>query len=178
MSTKNGLFIWVEGSDDERFFQRIFCPLFEQQYDYTKIIKYSGENPTWQNKFLKSIVSMNANYIFTADIDRARCISTKKDYIKAKVTNIEISNIVVVIQEIESWYLAGLDDDSCKSLGIKLKESSTNLITKEDFNRLIPSNFKASRIDFMIEILNLFKIDIAKQRNSSLKYFCDKYLQE
>jgi hypothetical protein len=121
---------------------------------------------------------MNANYIFTADIDRAKCISTKKDYIKSKVTNIDLSNIVVVIQEIESCYLAGLDDDSCKSLGIKLKENTTDFITKEDFNRLIPKKFQASRIDFMIEILNLFNINIAQERNSSLKHFCEKYLHE
>lgn len=71
---------------------------------------------------------------------------------------------------------AGLDDDACRSLGIKLKDNSTDFITKEDFNRLIPKRFQASRIDFMVAILNLFNIDIAKEKNSSFKYFCDKYL--
>ena len=130
MSAKNGLYIWVEGFDDEIFFQKVLCPLLEERYDYTRTIKYSGENLTWQNKFLNSIDTMKANYVFTADIDKAKCISTKKNSIKSRVTNIDESKIIVVIQEIESWYLAGLDDDSCKSLGIKFKDNTTNLITK------------------------------------------------
>lgn len=178
MLAKNRLYIWVEGFDDEIFFQRVICPLLEERYDYIQIIKYSGKNQTWQKNFLKNIDIMNDNYVFTADIDRAKCISTKKDSIKSKVTNIDESKIIVVIQEIESWYLAGLDDDACRLLGIKLKDNSTDFITKEDFNRLIPKRFQASRINFMVEILDLFNINIAKQRNSSLKYFCDKYLQE
>jgi hypothetical protein len=178
MSAQNGLYIWVEGFDDEIFFQQVLCPLLEERYNYTRIIQYSGENLTWQKNFLKNIDSMKANYVFTTDIDRAKCISTKKDSIKSKVNNIDERKIIVVIQEIESWYLAGLDDNACKLLGIKLKGNTTDLITKEDFNRLIPKNYQASRIDFMVEILNLFNLDIGKQRNSSLKYFCDNYLHE
>lgn len=55
-------------------------------------------------ELFKNIDSMKCNYVFTADIDRAKCISTKKDIIKSKVTNIDESKIIVVIQEIESWY--------------------------------------------------------------------------
>lgn len=53
MSVKSGLFIWVEGFDDEIFFQKVICPILEERYDYTRIIKYSGENSTWQKNFLK-----------------------------------------------------------------------------------------------------------------------------
>ncbi|HWP30273.1 MAG TPA: hypothetical protein VNK96_00895 [Fimbriimonadales bacterium] len=83
-----------------------------------------------------------------------------------------MDKIVVIVKEVESWYLAGLDDDSYKRLGMKCF-NVTDDTTKEQFNNVIPRKFN-SRVDFMIEILNLFSIEIAKRKNKSFKYFCEK----
>lgn len=87
--------------------------------------------------------------------------------------NIENDKIIVVIKEIESWYLAGLDDEEYKRFEMHTL-SNTDDITKEQFNDLIPKKFD-SRIDFLLEILKSFSIEIAKQKNKSFRYFSEKY---
>jgi hypothetical protein len=79
----------------------------------------------------------------------------------------------VVIKEIESWYLAGLDDRSSKRLGTRYLNTTDN-VTKEQFNDLIPKKFD-SRIDFMQEILKCFHTETGKQKNTSFRYFLEKY---
>ena len=77
--------------------------------------------------------------------------------------------------EIESWYLALLDDNACRRFKIRPgKIKNTAHITKEQFDALIPKKFD-SRVDFMVEILECASIESAKQRNTSFKYFIDKY---
>ena len=72
-------------------------------------------------------------------------------------------------------YLAGLDKSNSKKLGLPFFEV-TDEIKKEKLNQHIPRKFN-SCIDFMMEILKYFSIDIAKQKNSSFKYFVEKYQQ-
>jgi hypothetical protein len=54
--------------------------------------------------------------------------------------------------------------------------SSTEDISKKQFNNLIPKGFD-SRIDFMLEILKYFSIKIAKQKNKSFRYFLQKHCE-
>lgn len=116
---------------------------------------------------------MNADYFYVTDINLAPCVTAKKEKVQGKFNNLDENRIIVVIKEIESWYLAGLDDTSSQTFRIS-SFSNINNITKEQFNALIPKNFD-SRIDFMLEILKCFSIEIAKQRNKSLRYFLEKH---
>ncbi|MHC4361138.1 MAG: hypothetical protein ACYSTN_10185, partial [Planctomycetota bacterium] len=84
----------------------------------------------------------------------------------------DINNVIVIVKEIESWYLAGLDSKNCKKLGIKVFRKTDN-ITKEQFDKLRPRKFN-SRIDFMIEILKRFSMETAKRKNKSFDYFIAK----
>ena len=114
-----------------------------------------------------------AGYYFVKDINSTPCISIKRDEVhKESKKRIEIEKIIVVIKEIESWYVAGLDEKVCNELGIHYLPH-TNTLTKEEFNLLIPRDFD-SRTDFMIELLKSFSIEIAKTKNTSFKYFCSK----
>jgi len=78
-----------------------------------------------------------------------------------------------VVKEIESWYLAGLDDDASSFLGLPAF-SATDTVTKEDFNELIPEKFD-SRIDFMMEMLKYFLPGVAVGKNRSFAYFIHKH---
>jgi hypothetical protein len=51
---------------------------------------------------------------------------------------------------------------------------STDELTKENFNELIPALFD-SRIDFMFEILKSFSPVTAAERNRSFKFFLTRY---
>jgi len=170
------LFIFVEGLNDEDFFKKIIIPLFGQTYDNIITIKYSQKLNKWKRNFLKSIISMNADYIYVSDINQEPCVTAKKQQIETQLGNINTNKIIIVIKEIESWYIALVTDKNSKSIGLE-PSKMTDDMTKEEFNKLIPAKFD-SRVDFMSEILKFTshpELSIAMQKNKSLKYFIEKY---
>lgn len=167
------LWVLLEGNDDERFFEGIIKPKLSPQYNSIQVWQYAQEPPKRTKNFLKSIKAMNSDYFFCADINDSPCVIAKKQNIESKYgRRIDINNILVVIKEIESWYLAGLDDRACEELEIRRFHSTDN-ITKENFDDLRSDKFD-SRIDFMAEILKRFSIETATQKNASFKFFMQK----
>lgn len=166
------LYIFVEGEDDERFFDKIIRFKLSSKYNSINIIKYAKMKKDKVNNFIISIKKMNADYIFAHDIDNTVSTTSKKSEIKHMLKNIDEDKIFIVIKEIESWYLAGLNNEKCQMLKIPIIKN-TDEITKESFNSIIPDNFD-SRIAFMIEILKNFSIKVAIQKNKSFKYFIDQ----
>lgn len=80
--------------------------------------------------------------------------------------------IIIVKKEIESWYMAGIDESICDKYKITELESTENF-SKEDFDKIIPKG--KSRILFMHEILESYCCDVAKNRNSSINYFLNHW---
>jgi len=112
--------------------------------------------------------------LFVSDLDGKLCVSMKKGKICQEYGNENIRNIIIVIKEIESWYLAGLNKE--KSLRLKIKNlPKTDDISSADFDKIIPKKFD-SRTDFLIEVIKLFSIDVARNKNKSFKYFSNKIL--
>lgn len=170
------LYILVEGNDDERFIERIIKPGLEKRFHSVQLYRYAAQPPKKIENFLKSIVSMKADYMILTDIDHSPCVTQRKNLLKTKKIKsrlVEDDNIFVVIKEIESWYLAGLDREILKKLGISYSEKRTDSLTKERFDRLISDKY-VSRIDFMQEILENFQVETAKQKNKSFNYFINK----
>lgn len=170
------LFIWVEGNDDLRFFDKIIIPSLSKNFDLVKIIPYANLKKKKIDNYIKSIKSMKANYIYVVDINNSPCPTFKKREIQNKFRNIEGNRIIVVIKEIESWYLAGL----CDKYSHKLINRSFNItddIPKKQFDDLIPQKFYSRRTDFMLETLKFFSIETAKQKNKSFNYFMCKCSQ-
>ena len=172
------LFILLEGDDDERFFENV-KPLFQKRYPWIKPWKYS-QKPRKHEKtvnFINSINSMKADYIYVRDLNDAPCITAKKEKITRELDHIVIEDkILVVVKEIESWYLAGLDEKALKKLGIRKRIRTTDNVTKEEFNQLIPKNMP--RIEFMRKILESYNVEIAKERNGSFGYFLNKWIND
>ncbi|RAK07499.1 hypothetical protein C8C77_11345 [Halanaerobium saccharolyticum] len=167
------LYILVEGNDDERFFNEIIKPLFKDDYDHIIIWQYAQQKYKNIKKFIASINSMGADYFFVGDLDENNCVIEKKRKVLETFDYLAFNRIIVVIKEIESWYLAGLDGESSNSLGIKSFKNTDELF-KEDFNDLIATKYD-SRIDFMREVLKIFSIETAVQKNKSINYFLNKF---
>jgi hypothetical protein len=164
--------VLLEGPDDERFFDQVIKPILESQYDYVQTWQYSNKKKENIKNYLRSIRAMKSDHFFLKDINTSPCITAKresiqKDYKKA----INPVNIIILIKEIESWYLAGLDDKNGKGLGLS-KLSNTDEVTKEQFEKMIPEKFV--RIDFMAEIMKRFSIETAKHKNKTFRYFMEK----
>ena len=83
-----------------------------------------------------------------------------------------MDKIVIVIKEIESWYLAGLNLDYIKKNDIMIK-NNTNDIVKESFDNILKKSKlkRMSRSSWMIEIIENYNLDIAINNNDSLNYF-------
>lgn len=167
------LYIFVEGTDDALFFNKVFLHRFKKLYDDVEIIQYAQMKKSKVDLFILSINTLNFDYIMLADIDDVQTVAEKKRIIKHKFELVDIEKILIVIKEIESWYLAGLTDDFALSLGLEPIET-TNTITKEDFNLYYIRSYR-SRIDFMQEVLKHYSVEVACRRNRSFDYFYKKF---
>jgi hypothetical protein len=87
---------------------------------------------------------------------------------------IYLDRIIVVIKEIKSWYLAGLNKEDSKKLGLPILENTPNIGQKK-FEEYLCHQKKFKIKDFMTERLKYFSKKTARQKNSSFKYFVDKY---
>lgn len=169
----NTLYIWVEGPTDSRFFNSVLKPLFSKKHQNVEIIEHAMKKKQYVKKFLKSIDSMNDEYIFVQDFDSKQCITSVKENLTSKYPNLNENKLEIVKDEIESWYAAGLTAEDSKYLKINY-QNNTETITKEIFYNKIPKKFE-SRIDFTIEILKRYSIDQAIEKNNSFAHFHRKY---
>jgi hypothetical protein len=139
-----------------------------------ELITYAGLKSVKVDKFVKSILAMQNDYILVADIDQEPNVNVKKQVLLGRFDALQKDHIMVIIKEIESWYLAGIDEHTSRALGIR-QLRQTDFVTKEHFNRWIPGMYP-SRISFMVELLKHFSIDVAERKNRSFRHFITKYL--
>lgn len=173
--TYKRLYILLEGNDDERFFEVIIKPRLSSRYDLIHVWQYAQQPSRRTKNFLKAIKAMNSDYFYLRDINNHPCVTAGIESVKRRYeARIDVDYVLVVIKEIESWYLAGLNDKSCKELGFPIFNKTDN-IDKEQFNKQIPKGY-ISRIDFMVEILKRFSVETAIQKNNSFAYFFNKFI--
>lgn len=171
------LYVLIEGDDDERFIEWIVKPIIEDNYDYIGYYQYAQRSKTKNEQFIRNLVSRNANFFCLVDFNSSPCVTATKQHAKEhKLGNVDDRRILVVRTEIESWYLAGVNDDCCGRLRIPIL-NATNDITKEQFEHLLEQGKLGCTINCMIEILKNYDIVIAKSKNRSFDYFQHKYLE-
>lgn len=171
---KKRLFIFLEGTDDVRFFEHVIRPRFLHAYGSVELVTYACMKSIKVDRFIRGITAMNHDYIIVADIDQEPGVQAKKKVIMSRFTEADYHRIMVIIMEIESWYIAGLDRTAATELGLHDHET-TDFVTKEIFNRWVPPKYP-SRIAFMIDILNHFSLTVAKNKNRSFDYFLKHFL--
>lgn len=167
------LFILVEGADDVRFFDRIVKPLFEPRYDSVELIAFASLRKGMVSRFLKSLERLGHDYILVTDIDAEPSVRAKKQVIRRRFPDLNTQKVIIVIQEIEGWYLAGVDNELQRTFGLT-PYHSTDRLTKEAFNARIPDLF-TSRIEFMVALLVNYSIESAMAQNRSFAYFVRAY---
>lgn len=159
------LIVFVEGPDDEAYFTKIFAP----SWGLCKIIQYAGMKKDKINNYIKSISCMpGSDYLFFGDSDGV-AINEKRQALLSNFPNLDADKVFIVQFEIESWYYAGVDEQTCRKLKMKHFVFPTDNLTKEQFNAKLarPSDRKY----VMACILNQYMLDLAVTRNSSLNEF-------
>jgi hypothetical protein len=92
---------------------------------------------------------MGADYFLLGDLNAYPCFPKKKEALLKAFTELEREKTLIVVREIESWYLAGLGESN--PLGVQVP-TDTSSLTKEQFNDTMPKGFD-SRIAYLIEVL-------------------------
>ena len=170
------LILFVEGKDDRRFAESVLCPLAEPLFDHVEVYEYAEGNPAKVRSYINQIRFVpDWSYVFIADFDQGPCVTLRKDQLVSRYGNLDAGRIMIVSREIESWYLAGLDSDSCHDLGVQFLRD-TNDATKERFDNMTPSRFE-NRADFMVEVLNKYNTETARIRNVSFDYAMGKHFR-
>ncbi len=179
MDTYKQLFIFLEGPDDERLFEKVCKPILQNDYNFIRIIRYACMTQKIVTDYLKALKKqIHSDYIFVTDFDargdKTFCVTKRKNRLNDKFSNIiDERKILVVKEEIESWYLAGVTKENLEKFKIE-QFSDTEQIDKETFISLIPKRYK-SKTDFLIEALKEFSLETGIEHNNSLKYFAIKY---
>lgn len=167
------LIIFVEGPTDEDFIKGVLLPRIHGKYDDVYFNRYAGTRPSKRDAFIRSAKSAQWDYIFLTDINDATCITNRKDHVLDRHPSLQRERVMVVVQEIEGWYLAGLNASLASALNLS-EVFDPNEATKEDFANLLPSNLRSPR-ELMTEILKLYALEEGVVRNTSLRYCVERY---
>ncbi|MDE2817397.1 MAG: hypothetical protein OXM03_01795 [Chloroflexota bacterium] len=172
------LFVWLEGSADEDFFRVVLEPLLSGRYSAIHKVTYAQQPGAVTDKKIREVVRSHEilDYLWLGDLDPGKfpCVTAKKEAVVRQHAHLRPDRISIVVPEIEAWYLAGLDSAACTVLGIP-EHGNTDGLTKEDYRKLIPDSFR-SEIVFRMEVLSNFSMEVAKRKNASFAYFCQKHL--
>ena len=155
------LFVFVEGSDDRRFFNHYYGS------QEVNIIPYKPMTNKKIASYINSATALKSDYLFFADADGAT-VEHKIENVAQKYPMVDKTKIRIVQREIESWYLAGFDKTNCAKYRIKYLER-TDEVSKEKFDSMIPK--KLDHTSFQIEILKYYDKECAKSRNFSFDNF-------
>jgi len=173
--TASPLYVLLEGPDDERFFSRIVRPLFAERGYEVRIWKYACEKRQLTINLLHAIRKGGHAYIFVRDLDRTPYARLRVQETLDRFGHaMDAGMVVIVVPEIEGWYLAGVSEGAAAGLGIRAPLGRTDRITKEAFNTLIPRG--TSRIEFMQAILEGYDTALARKKNRSFRYFMDWFV--
>jgi len=166
---------FVEGEDDKRFFERIISRFFNSLLRKTKahIVTYAQKRGEDLEKRIKGLREVGWEYFFVTDKNSAKCISEAKERAKQRVCEVDLSRIIVVVPEIEAWYLAGLDKKACQEIGVPFQDS-TDTVTKKVFEEVLALKYKGNRRYFTQRLLDKFSLETAKRKNRSFAYFVSK----
>lgn len=172
----NNCFVFVEGYYDQMFMENILIPFMIENNPINIIpIPYQQKNNKKINKDIKAYSFQD--YLFLSDLDSHTypCITSRKEERKKEYSNLNCSKIIIVKEEIESWFLAGIDD-SLNQFENWIVPDNTEEITKEDFDSMLKQHSINSKIDFLKEVSKHYNFDLAVKRNDSFEYFLNKLM--
>ena len=161
-------YLFVEGYYDEIFVKKISEQL--QIKCEIKIVKYAEMQDAKVSRYLQSLISQKIHFLFIADrdIDHYKSIVDREKELYRRYPFLNSSNHILVIPEIEGWYIAGLDQRSVKKLKLKNLPPPDDC-TKEKFIATLPSQLDGTPI--RNDILDLYDIHFAETRSSSFRKF-------
>ena len=176
LNKMKNLFVFVEGKEDIIFVKKVLYNIFIKHSINVIPIPYQKTRNHEVKKYIKASKAKNQDYVLLSDLDSHtyQCITSRKDQrINELDGEITQDKIIIVVEEIESWCLAGIDTNIDEYTDFIIPENTDN-ITKEDFDEILSkTSFNKNKL-FNYLSFN-FNVDLAIKRNKSFKYFLEKY---
>lgn len=176
----NNLHVLTEGPHDESFVDKVIKPWLLERNKYDDVITfvYARRKREIIENYIKTIKGKGEHIICLTDSTHAPCISERLgQLIKYEIGPFEQKAIFVSVKEIESWYLAGFDNNCCRRCRIRYVEK-TDQITKEDFHKIIATSKYRARPALRYEILSNFDLQLASTRNKSFYRLFNRFLNK
>lgn len=193
---QNKLYLFIEGEWDRVFFEVFLHDYLCNTYNFEEI-EYPefAENLEPRAKLRQLVKEHKVNFLLCPDLDAGYDklkMSLKKIEKITKLANEEFriekeddlemikNKSFVIVQEIESWYLAGFNEAFCNKAQFKNKFNfypDTTKINKSNFDAIARQmNTSPLRLrDILTKIYrNNFSIEEAKKRNESFRKFFEK----
>ena len=181
---QNKLYLFIEGPWDRVFFETFLDSYLRNEYDFEEIIYLEfAENLEPRAKLKQLVKEHKVNFMLCPDLDTLYDEVRRIERIK-KLANEEFevefelikNKSFVVVQVIESWYLAGFKEDFCKKKGIAFYQNTeeTNKATFKEIARSLKKPPLRLRDELTQTYRNNFTIDEAKKRNESFRKFFEK----
>jgi hypothetical protein len=170
------LVLFVEGPDDVRFFQTVVEPKVKvARHSPVLIYEYATKLDRHVNSYIDILNAQAArfDYLFFVDRDTHASDMACETNLLRRYPKLNTSYVHVVCREIESWYLAGIPKEGLTRLRLPFRGNSTDEISKEAFNRLLPRRNAPPRRVFLINMLRFFSVSEAKSKNVSFRKFCN-----
>lgn len=170
------LFVFVEGKEDIMFVKNVLYNLFIKHSINIIPIPYQKTRNHEVKNHIKASEASNHDYVLLSDLDshKYECITSRKNQrINELDGEITPDKIMIVVEELESWCLAGIDESIGEYADFIVPENTDN-ITKEDFDEIL-SNTSFNKNKIFNYLSFNFNVDLAVKRNKSFKYFLEKY---
>jgi hypothetical protein len=190
------LYLFVEGEWDKVFFKTFLEARLCEDYDFEEIEYLEfAENLYPREKLRQLAKERKINFLLCPDLDagydklkmeikKAEKISklVREEFKIEEKEEIEMikNKSFVIVQEIESWYLAGFDEDFCnkaqfrKQFDYHRDTTKTNKSTFETIARKLKTSPSVLR-DMLTKTYRYnFDIEEAKERNESFRKFFAK----
>lgn len=182
------LTVFCEGGSDRDFFKSIFMPHLDSKFTFDiEFVTYAKKPKDKIQKYLKTVIKREASgtgkYLILSDTDHNNYPNKsldeiielrRKSLLRKGFSTRELVNWIII--EIESWYLAGLDDDICNELNLP-RDVNTNEITKEVFTKYA-EKIKTTNKELMLIILEKYLLRVGITKNESLNQFVKMLIQE
>lgn len=171
------LFVFVEGFYDKKFFDDILSIKFQEKLSVTLFsVPYQIKKNVGVNNNIKHLNSLKIPYIFISDLDSHSypCITSRKEKRKSEYSALDLDKIIIVNEEIESWFISGVDSNLSQFFEFDIPDNTEDL-TKEDIDKMIEDSHFISKKEFLFEISRHYDFDLAIKRNNSLKYFLERF---
>ena len=162
------LYIFVEGKNDIDFFEKILNSEIKKRFDDFECIPYV-ENMNKERDVILRLIKNKNSYIFCPDLDAKfseNKVNSRKKEIAENFIKIDFDTVkdqmYIIIQKIESWYLAGFDrkfhaEEITKGTFLKIAE-----IKRQDVNSIR---------NMLISNKGKYSINVACKRNKSFEKF-------